>query len=99
MATSFFNDNDKLKGAWNYASWKFKLDTNLDGEDVLEYVQGGVPQPPKNSLDATKERYNKGEIKAHKIIIDSLKDHLLTCISKLKTSKKMYDKIVGIFEV
>lgn len=40
----------------------------------------------------------KGEIKARKIIIDSLEDHILTSISKFKTSKEMYDKIVGMFE-
>lgn len=37
MATSFFKDNEKLTRASNYAAWKLILDTNLDGEDVIEF--------------------------------------------------------------
>lgn len=99
MATYLFKENEKLIGASNYAAWKLRLDTNLDGEYVLEYVQGGVPQPPENSPTAAKERYKKGESKPAKLFIDSLKDHILIYISKLKTYKELYDNIIGMFEV
>lgn len=71
----------------------------LDENDVLEYVEGKVPRLPENASAATKAKYKKCEIKAKKIIIDSLRDHLIVYISKLKKSKEMYDKLVGIYEV
>lgn len=57
------------------------------------------PNLLKMPLLLLKQDTRKGEIKARKIIIDSLKDHLLPYISKLKTSKEMYDKIVAMFEI
>ena len=41
----------------------------------------------------------KGEVKYKKIIIDSIQKNLVTYISDLGTSKKMYDKLVGILKV
>lgn len=65
----------------------------------MEYVEGKVPKPPENAFVAAKFKYKKGEVKAKKIIIDSLRDHLITYVSKLKKSKEMYDKLVGMYEV
>ena len=41
----------------------------------------------------------KGKIKSMEIIIYYLIDQLLVYISSLKTSKEMYDNIVGMYEV
>ena len=68
----------------------------MNENDVLEYVEGKVPEPLENAFAAVKAKYKKGEIKENKIIIDSLRDHLLTYISKLKKSKEIYDKLVGM---
>lgn len=71
----------------------------MDENDVLEYVEGKVLEPPENAPAVAKAKYKKGEIKSKKIIIDSLGDHLLTYIAKLKKSKDIYDKLVGMYEV
>lgn len=71
----------------------------LDEYDVLEYVEGKISPPLENASQAIKFTYKKGEIKAMKITIDSLRDHLLVYISSLKTSKEMHDKIVGRYDV
>ena len=41
----------------------------------------------------------KGEVKAKKIIVDSIQNHSVAYISDLETSKEMYDKLVGMFKV
>lgn len=70
----------------------------LEENDVLEYVEGKVLKPLVNAFVA-KSKYKKCEVKAKKIVFDSLKDHLITYGAKLKKSKEMYDKLVRMFEV
>ena len=36
--------------------------------------------------------------KAKKIIVDSIKDHLIPQVSSLKTPKEMFDSLTNIFE-
>ena len=45
-----------------------------------------------------KSKYQKNEGKAKRILIDSVKDHLIPHISELDTTKKMFDALVGLFE-
>lgn len=61
----------------------------------------------KKTLDLTLEDHNAMdyvhgkvvEVKAKKIIIDSIEKHLVAYIFYLGTSKEMYDKLVGMFKV
>lgn len=89
MSTSYFKDVEKLGDSSNFVAWKVKLEVKLDENDVLEYVEGKVPEPLENSPVSAKAKYKKCEIKSKKIIIDSLKEHFLTCIEKLKNSNDM----------
>ena len=51
----------------------------------MDYVQGKIIEPPSNAPVATKTKYKKGEVKAKKIIRDSIHKHLVAYISKLGT--------------
>ena len=73
------------------------LDLVLEDQDVIDYVQGKIHEPPSNAPAATKMKYRKGENKAKMIIRDSIHKHLVAYISKLSTSKEMYDKLVSMF--
>lgn len=53
-------------------------------------MEGKISPPLENASQDVKSKYKKGEIKAKKIIIDSL---------KLRRSKEMYDNIVNMYEV
>ncbi len=99
MFTSHFKMDEKLDDSSNYVVWRTRLDVTLDENDVLGYVEGKVPKPLENASTAIKSKYKKGEIKAKNIIIDSLREHLIFYILKLKKSKEMYDKLVGIYEI
>ena len=70
----------------------------LDENDAMDYVKGRVVEPPSNAPAAAKTKYKKGEVKAKKIIVDSIQKHLVAYISDLETSKEMYDKLVGLFK-
>jgi hypothetical protein len=40
----------------------------------------------------------KKEIKIERVILDSVKDHLIPHLSKKKTTKYMFDALAGLFE-
>ena len=72
-----FNVDDKLNNKSDYHAWKMSLDLVLEDQDVMDYVQGKIQQPPSNAVAATKTKYRKGEIKAKMIIPDSIHKHLV----------------------
>ena len=45
-----------------------------------------------------KALHKKNLVKAKKIIVDSITDHLIPQMSSLKTSKEMFDSLTKIFE-
>ena len=95
-STSYFNTEDKLNDKSDYHAWKMTLDLTLEEHEVLDYVQGKAMEPPSNAPVAVKMKYRKGEVKAKKILIDSIQKHLVAYISNLGTSKELYDKLVGM---
>jgi len=86
-SASSFKNGDKLKDKSNYHAWKMTLDLTLEEHDAMDYVQGKVVEPPLNAT-AAKTMYKKGEVKAKKIIIDSIQKHLVAYISYLGTLKR-----------
>lgn len=99
MPTSYFKVEDKLNDSSNFVAWKARLDLTLEENDVMGYVEGKVPERLKNATAIVKSKYKEGEIKAKKIIIDSLKDPLITYVSNMKKSKEMYDKLTRMHEL
>ena len=45
-----------------------------------------------------KDKHKKDMIRAQRIIIDSIKDHLIPQVSSKKTSKEMYDALSKMYE-
>ena len=74
------------------------LDLMLEDQDVMDYVQVKIQEPPSTTTVAAKTKYKKGEIKAKLMIRDSMHKSLVAYISKLGTSKEMYDKLVNMFK-
>ena len=65
----------------------------------MDYVKGRVVEPPSNASATAQTKYKKGEVKAKKIIVDSIHKPLVAYNSDLETSKEMYDTLVGMFKV
>jgi len=98
-SSSHFPAEDKLYEKFDYHGWKKSLDLTLEEHEVLDYVKEKIPDPPSNALAATKSEYNKAEVKAKKIIKDSIDKRLVSYISDLNTSKEIYDRLVSMFKV
>jgi hypothetical protein len=62
--------------------------------DLWELVDK-VVTPPKDL--AALDTHNK-EIKAKRVLLDSLKDHPIPHLNEKKTTKEMFDALVSLFE-
>lgn len=97
-STSYFKFDDKLRDKFDYHAYNMSLDLTLEEQDVMDYVQGKITEPPSNALATTKTKYKKGEVKAKKIIRDSIHKHLVAYVFDLNASKEIYDRLVGMFK-
>ena len=86
---------DSLDRSSNFSSWKSRLQVTLEEEDLLWVIQKGLPE---TATDEEKEERKEDDIKARKIIIYSVRDHLFPCISKLKTTYEMYEALKNMFK-
>ena len=59
------------------------------------YISGEVPVPEG---DDAKALHKKNLVKAKRIIVDSIKDHLIPHVSSLKTPKEMFHSLTKLFE-
>jgi hypothetical protein len=86
---------DRLDGASNFSSWKSRLQVTLEEDDLLDVATKTIPT---TTTDIEKKIRNEEDIKAINLIIYSVRDHLLPCISNLKTTYDMYEYLKGMFE-
>jgi hypothetical protein len=85
---------------------KSKVDLILAKNKVLDIVKGKIMEPhceagKKKELQnvAVMEKFKDNDINAMRIIVDSVKDHLIPYISHLGSSKKMYNALTNLFSV
>jgi hypothetical protein len=86
---------DMLDGANNFSSWKSRLQVTLEEYDLLDVVTKTLPATTTNE---EKKIRKEEDVKARKLIIYSVRDHLLPHISNLKTTYDMYEALKEMFE-
>jgi hypothetical protein len=86
---------DRLDGASNFSSWKSRLQVTLEEDDLLDVVTKTLPD---TTTDVEKKIRKEEDVKARKLIIYSVRDHLLPRIANLKTTYDMYEALKEMFE-
>ena len=86
---------DRLDGSSNFSSWKSRLHITLEEDDLLSVIENILSE---TTIDEEKEEWKEDDVKARKIIIYSVRDHLLPRIANLKTAYEMYDALKNMFE-
>jgi len=59
----------------------------LEENDLLKLVSEKVPEP---NVEEDKSRWRKSDARARRILVDSVRDHLVSQISQKKTTRKMF---------
>ena len=88
---------DHLDGASNYGSWKTRVLIALEEYDVVDFAIKDVPRLGEKKEDRLAS-WRRHDVKARKILTDSVKSHLLFHISKVATTKEMFDILKKLFE-
>ena len=86
---------DPLKGASNFISWKSRVLILLKQNDLLQFVNTTVPKP---KAEEDKPRCRKNDARARRILVDSIRDHLVPQISEKTTARKMFKTLKKLFE-
>jgi hypothetical protein len=98
--TYSMKSKNKLEGDSNFRAWKTRIDLILAKNKVLDIMRGNIMEPhfevgkekePQNVV-AT-EKFKDNDINSMSIIMEFIKYHLISYISNLVSSKKMYDVI------
>jgi hypothetical protein len=85
----------RLDGASNFSPCKSKLLVTLEEEDLLDVT---IETLPETATELEKKIRKEDDVRARKIIIYSVRDHLLPRIANLKTAYDMYKTLKGKFE-
>ena len=76
---------DHLDGVTNFISWKSRV-LILEKNDLLKLVNEKVPEP-----EAEEDKsHRRSDARARRIMVDSVRDHLVPQISQKKTTRKMF---------
>ena len=86
---------DKLRGDHNFQAWKYRISLILEENDLDQFITGEVPEPEG---DEPKAAHKRSMAKAKRIIVDSIKDHLIPHVSSLKTLNEVHDALTKMFE-
>ena len=97
-----FRTEDRLDGATNFVSWKSHIllvlkENELWEEVVRNTTTNPITIPP--SIDAALlASFNRKDIKAMRIILDAVKDHLIPHISVKDHAHEMWSALIGLFQ-
>ena len=77
---------DHLDGATNFISWKSRI-LILGENDLLKLVNENVPE---QDVEEDKSHWRKSDARARRILVNSVRDHLVPQILQTKTTMKMF---------
>ena len=86
---------DRLDGVSNYGSWKPRVLMTLEENEVKDFALIAVPVPNDAVQQAS---WRKSDVKARKILMVSMTNHLLSVTAKKETTKEMFDALKKLFE-
>ena len=78
--------DEKHEGDDNFRAWKYRISLILEENELDSYISGELPVPEGGEAKAL---HKKNLVKAKRIIVDSIKDHLIPHVSSLKTPKEI----------
>ena len=76
--------DENLKGVEKFQAWKYRISLVLEENELDTYISGEVRVPEGGEAKAL---HNKNLVKAKRIIVESIKDHLILDVSSVKTPK------------
>ena len=86
---------DNIGGDDKFRAWKYIISMILEENDLDQFITREVLELEG---DEAKDAHKRSMDKDKRIIVDSIKDHLIPHVSTFKTPKEVYDTLINIFE-
>jgi hypothetical protein len=86
---------EKLEGIDNFCAWKYRIGLILVENDLSISIKEEVKEP-EDAVE--KAKHQKDSIRPQRIIVDSIKDHLIPYVSSKETPKDMFDALRKLYE-
>ena len=87
--------DENIEGANNFWAWKYRISLVLEENELNSYINEEIPILEG---DEAKALHKKKLVMAKRIIVYSIKDHLIPHVSSVKTPKSMFDSLTKLFE-
>ena len=87
--------DENIEGVYNFWSWKYRISLVMEENELDSYIHQEVPVWEG---DEAKALHKNKMVMEQKIIVDSIKDHLIPQVSSLKTPKAMFYALTNLFE-
>ena len=84
-----------MEGVDKFRAWKYKISLILEENDLDQYISKEITELEG---DKTKDIHKNNFVKAKRVIVDSIKDHLIPHVSSLKTLKEVLDALTKLFK-
>jgi hypothetical protein len=90
---------DKLDGAGNFGAWKERMILLLQESELWDVVENSTSNLVTIPTDATLlVAYTKKSIKAKRIILDAIKDHLILHVIGKTNSYEMWESLTKLYQ-
>ena len=98
MATSL-RVEDRLNGSMNFSPWKERIKLLLRKMELWSIVYGTQAKPVIVPTTAAKlEVYERSNIRAMRVILDAVKDHIVPHISGKDHAYEMWDSLTKLYQ-
>ena len=89
---------DKLDGATNFSPWKARISLILEENELWDIVHSTTANPVVVPTDAVyKVVFMKRDVKARRIILDAVKDHIIPHISAKDHAFQMWTSLTNLY--
>jgi hypothetical protein len=95
MTSASLRVEDRLDGASNFCPWRERISLVLEENGLLEIVESKVAAPADPVQLAT---HTKKDVKARRILVDGVKDHIIPHLSSKKSAKEVWEALIKLYQ-
>ena len=86
-----------LDGSLNYIAWKDRMEAVLEDNGLKEFVDSDVPKPGCSDA-ALLDAWQKKTAKTRRILLEGVKDHIVSKIHRKSTPFLMWKTLTDLFQ-
>jgi hypothetical protein len=86
---------DRLDEATNFSQWKERIALLLEENEIWDIVEKTQVVPTDTTLLAA---YNKKNVKAKRMLLDVVKDHIIPHVSGKKNAYEMWEALTKLYQ-